>query len=329
MKIAIDAMGGDLAPYETVKGAILAASSRNDINIALIGDKKRIYEVFEMTNSSVPSNVEIIHTDIYVTMQDEPMSVVKEKIDSSMAIGLKMLKDECVHAFVSAGNTGALHAGSTLTVRKIKGVRRSAIATVLPFKMPILMLDAGANPTVSEDILHQWAILGSRYAELMFGIASARVGLLNIGAEEHKGTDVTKEAYRALSNDKRINFVGNIEANRLLFSPCDVLVTDGFSGNVVLKLFEGAGEFLQSSLKEMYSKNAFTKLSFLSVKDDLKDFNKMFDSSVFGGAPLLGLSKPVIKAHGGSKDIDIKNAILEAAKYYEFGIIQKLEDILQ
>ena len=328
MKIAIDAMGGDFAPYETVQGAILAASSRNDINISLIGDKKRILDVFEKINSCVPSNIEIIHTDTYITMEDDPMSVLKEKIDSSMALGLKMLKDDSVQAFLSAGNTGALHAGSTLTVRKIKGIRRSAIATILPFKTPILMLDAGANPTVSEDILHQWAILGSRYAEIMFGISNPRVGLLNIGVEEHKGTEATRGAYKTLLIDKRINFVGNIESNQLLFSPCDVLVTDGFSGNIVLKLFEGAGRFLQDSLKEIYSKNVVTKFSFLSVKDELKEFNKMFDSSAFGGAPLLGLSKPVIKAHGGSKAIDIKNAIIEATKYYEFDIISKIEEIL-
>jgi glycerol-3-phosphate acyltransferase PlsX len=329
MKIAIDAMGGDFAPFETVKGALMAASSRNDINILLIGDEKRILDVHEVTNSKIPSNIEIIHTDTYISMQDDPMSVIKEKSDSSMAIGLKILKDGVADAFLSAGNTGALHAGSTLTVRKIKGIRRSAIATLLPFKSPILMLDAGANPTVSSDVLHQWAILGSRYAELMFGIDRPRVGLLNIGVEEHKGTDVTKDAYCALSDDKRINFVGNVESNQLLYSPCDVLVTDGFTGNVVLKLFEGSGRFLHDYLKEIYSKNAFTRLSFLSVKDGLEEFNKMFDASLFGCAPLLGLSKPVIKAHGSSKAIDIKNAVIEASKYYEFEIIQKIEEILQ
>ncbi|MBO5380021.1 MAG: hypothetical protein J6A90_06820 [Clostridia bacterium] len=152
MKIAIDAMGGDRAPYETVKGSILAADSRNDINIILIGDEKEILEVLEKTKLTLPPNVDILHTDSYIAMQDDPMSVVKEKSDSSMAIGLKMLKEDEADAFLSAGNTGALHAGSTLTVRKIKGVRRSAIATILPFNTPILMLDAGANPVVSEDV---------------------------------------------------------------------------------------------------------------------------------------------------------------------------------
>lgn len=329
MKIAIDAMGGDRAPSETVKGAILAADSRNDINIILIGDENEIAEVLEKADLSLPPNVDIVHTDSYVAMQDDPMSVVKDKNDSSMAIGLKMLKDDEADAFLSAGNTGALHAGSTLTVRKIKGVRRSAIATILPFNTPILMLDAGANPTVSEDVLHQWAILGSHYAELIFGITNPRVGLLNIGTEAHKGTSVTQEAYRLLSSDARINFVGNVESNQLLFSPCDVLVTDGFTGNIVLKLFEGAGQFLHQSFEEMYSKNMLTKLSFLTVKDQLKNFNKMFDSSEYGGAPFLGLSKPVIKAHGSSGAVDIKNAIIAAAKYYEFGVIEKIEEFLQ
>ena len=278
---------------------------------------------------SLPPNVEIFHTDRFITMKDDPMSIVKDKSDSSMAVGLIMLKNGLVDAFLSAGNTGALHAGSTLTVRKIKGVRRSAIATVLPFPNPILMLDAGANPTASADVLHQWAILGARYFELVLGVKNPRVGLLNIGVEENKGTEVLQEAYKHLSNDERINFVGNVESSQILFSPCDVLVTDGFSGNIVLKLFEGAGRYLEESLAKIYSQNAITKLSYLSVKESLSDFSRMFDSSVYGGAPLLGLSKPVIKAHGSSKATDIKNAILEASRYYEFGVIEKIEAILQ
>lgn len=329
MKIAIDAMGGDHAPNEVVKGAILAANSRNNIQIILIGDKEIISNVLLEFYISLPPNVEIFHTDRFITMKDDPMSIVKDKSDSSMAVGLIMLKNGVVDAFLSAGNTGALHAGSTLTVRKIKGVRRSAIATVLPFPNPILMLDAGANPTASADVLHQWAILGARYFELVLGVKNPRVGLLNIGVEENKGTEVLQEAYKHLSNDERINFVGNVESSQIMFSPCDVLVTDGFSGNIVLKLFEGAGRYLEESLAKIYSQNAITKLSYLSVKESLSDFSRMFDSSVYGGAPLLGLSKPVIKAHGSSKATDIKNAILEASRYYEFGVIEKIEAILQ
>ena len=191
------------------------------------------------------------------------------------------------------------------------------------------MLDAGANPTASADVLHQWAILGARYFELVLGVSNPRVGLLNIGVEENKGTASLQEAYKLLSSDGRINFVGNVESSQIMFSPCDVLVTDGFSGNIVLKLFEGAGRYLQESLTKIYSQNAITKLSYLSVKESLSNFSKMFDSSVYGGAPLLGLSKPVIKAHGSSKATDIKNAILEASKYYEFSVTQKIEAILQ
>ena len=329
MRIAVDAMGGDNAPLEIVNGTYQASLECEDVEITLIGDEKQILASFNELGLSIPSNIKLVHTDVAITMDDDPMIIMKEKNNSSMAIGLKMLKDDEADAFLSAGNTGALHAGSTLTVRKIKGVRRSAIATILPFNTPILMLDAGANPAVSEDVLHQWAILGSHYAELMLGITNPRVGLLNIGTEAHKGTSVTQEAYRLLSSDDRINFVGNVESNQLLFSPCDVLVTDGFTGNVVLKLFEGAGHFLHQSFEEMYSKNMLTKLSFLSVKDQLKNFNKMFDSSEYGGAPFLGLAKPVIKAHGSSGAIDIKNAIIAAAKYCEFGVIEKIEECLQ
>ena len=329
MKIAIDAMGGDFAPLEVVKGAILAANSRNDIQIILIGDKEIISNVLLEFDFSLPSSIEIFHTECFIRMNDDPMFIVKEKASSSMGLGLKMLKSGEVDAFISAGNTGALHAGSTLTVRKIKGVRRSAIATILPFPNPILMLDAGANPTASADVLHQWAILGARYFELVLGVSNPRVGLLNIGVEENKGTASLQEAYRFLSTDGRINFVGNVESSQIMFSPCDVLVTDGFSGNIVLKLFEGAGRYLQESLMKIYSQNVITKLSYLSVKESLSNFSKMFDSSVYGGAPLLGLSKPVIKAHGSSKATDIKNAILEASRYYEFGVIEKIEAILQ
>ena len=331
MRIAVDAMGGDNAPYEIVKGAYLASEhckSNKDLEIVLIGDEAKILACFSELDANLLNNVRIVHTDIEVTMEDDPMVVMKEKNNSSMAIGLKMLKNNEVDAFISAGSTGALHAASTLIVRKIKGVRRSAIASILPFDRPILLLDSGANPTVTADILNQWAIIGSTYVNEMLGIDNPRVGLLNNGTEEHKGTPVAQEAYCLLKNNQYINFVGNIESREIPNSPCDVLITDGFTGNIALKLAEGMGAFFFSTLKKVYTTNTKTKISYLLVKKQLKGLKSTFSSSSYGGAPLLGLSKPVIKAHGSCKFENIFSAILQAINYSNSNIIEKVQKSL-
>lgn len=328
MRIAIDAMGGDNAPLEIVKGAFHAANDNTDVEIVLFGDEKKIIDSFTEIEQKIPSNIKIVHTDVEVKMEDDPMVVIKEKNNSSMALGLQALKDEDVDAFLSAGNTGALHVGSTLMIRKIKGVRRSAIATVLPFEKPILMLDSGANPEVTEDILEQWAVIGSAYSNLMFNIEKPRVGLLNNGTEEMKGTTVHQAAYKMLKENKNINFIGNIESKQLTSSPCDVLVTDGFTGNITLKLIEGFGMFMFSSLKDMFTDNLLTKFSYLCMKKNLKKFKVKFDASEYGGAPLLGLNKPVIKAHGSSKEKDIRSAVKQAIKYCQLNVAEKMAENL-
>lgn len=326
MNIAIDAMGGDNAPYEIVKGVYNAAKEYNDITFTLLGDNNAI-EIC-LNDCEKLDNIKIIHTNSFVTMEDDPMIVMKEKNDSSMAIGLKMLKNDEFDGFISAGSTGALHTASTLIVRKIKGIRRSAIATIIPFEKPILMLDSGANPTVTADVLNQWAILGSVYMNKMLGIENVRVGLLNNGTEEHKGTPEVQEAHQLLKNNDKINFVGNVESKELPNSPCDVLITDGFTGNIVLKLLEGMAKFFFGSLKNVFTTNAKTKLSYLLAKKELKGMKNSFDSSKYGGAPLLGLAKPVIKAHGSSDANDIKNAIVQTIEYVETGIINKVVESL-
>ncbi len=328
MKIAIDAMGGDNAPLEIVKGTVVAAQNNPEVKIALIGNEKAILNSLSEIGKTLPENIEIIHTDVEVTMEDDPMVVMKDKSNSSMAVGLKLLKDGEVDAFLSAGNTGALHVGSTLMIRKIKGVRRSAIATVLPFHKPILMLDSGANPEVTEDILLQWAIIGSAYSHLMFDIEKPRVGLLNNGTEERKGTAVHQVAYQLLKDNEHINFIGNVESKQLTNCPCDVLVTDGFTGNITLKLIEGLGMFMFSSLKDMFTANLITKAAFVCMKKQLKQFKRMFDSSKYGGAPLLGLNKPVFKAHGSSKERDIKNAVKQVIKYCDLNVVEKMSSQL-
>ncbi len=326
MNIAIDAMGGDNAPYEIVKGTYNAALLRPDIKMTLLGDIKAINDCLE--SKELPSNLSVIHTNSFVTMEDDPMIVMKEKNDSSMAIGLNLLKNSEFDGFVSAGSTGALHAASSLIVRRIKGIRRSAIATIIPFEKPILMLDSGANPTVTADILNQWAILGSVYMNKMLNIDNVRVGLLNNGTEEHKGTPEVQEAYQLLKNNDKINFVGNVESKELPNSPCDVLITDGFTGNITLKLLEGMAKFFFGSLKKVFIKNTKTKISYLLTKKELKSLKSSFDSSKYGGAPLLGLAKPVVKAHGSSNATDVTNAIMQTIEYVDTNIIQKVAESL-
>ncbi len=328
MNIAVDAMGGDNAPFEVVKGVYDASLENSEIQITLIGDETKIKACMDELNASLPSNVTIVHTDVFVTMEDDPMIVMKEKNNSSMAIGLKMLKEGKVDGFVSAGSTGALHAASTLIVRKIKGVRRSAIATVLPFGDGTLLLDCGANPTVTADLLSQWAYIGSVYMKRVFGMESPRVGLLNNGTEEHKGTPTAQEAYALLKERKDINFVGNIESKELPNGPCDVIVTDGFTGNITLKLIEGMGKLIFSRLKSMFTANVGTKVSYLLMKKELKKLKKDFDSSEYGGAILLGLAKPVIKAHGSSKAKEIRIAIGQTSEYVSSGIIDEVSAVL-
>lgn len=332
MRIAIDAMGGDNAPYEIVKGTYLASEyckSNPEIEIVLIGDEAKILPCFSEFNDSIPNNISIVHTDVVITMEDDPMLVMKEKNNSSMAMGLKMLKNGEIDAFISAGSTGALHTASTLIVRKIKGIRRSAIASILPFDKPILLLDSGANPTVTADILNQWAIIGSAYVNEMLGIEEPKVGLLNNGTEEHKGTPTVQEAYALLKENKHINFVGNIESREIPNSPCDVLITDGFTGNITLKLAEGMGNFMFSVLKKAFTANTKSKISYLLIKNQLKDLKKNFSSSSYGGAPLLGISKPVIKAHGSCKAENIYCAILQAISYSKSNIIERVQESLK
>ncbi len=323
MKIIIDAMGGDNAPEEIVAG-IAGASLKTNSDLIVVGDKAKI----EKCLSGKPYNkarVEIVHTDVSITMEDDPLTVVRSKKDSSMGVGLRLLKDEG-DAFVSAGNTGALHAGSSLIIRPIKGINRSGIATILPFPRPILLMDCGANVNVTADYLLQWAIVGSVYMKNVHGISSPEVGLLNNGTEEHKGTQIQIDAYQKLSELDTVKFVGNVEAKEIPSSPCDILVTDGFTGNVTLKLIEGMAKFFFGTLKDMYTKNMMTKMSFLVMKDQLKGMKNSFDASEYGGAPLLGLQKPVIKAHGSSDRRAIENAISQAEKFVNTHVISDITE---
>ena len=326
MRIIIDAMGGDNAPGEIVKGAVEAAKN-SEVDIVLVGDKAKIEQCLKSCNAPAKI-VDIVHTDSVITMEDDPMSILRAKKNCSMAVGLRMLK-EGGDAFISAGNTGALHAGSSLIIRPVRGVMRSGIATILPFARPVLLMDCGANVTVTADYLEQWAIMGSLYMKNVMGVNEPEVGLLNNGTEEGKGTQIQIDAYKKLKELENIHFVGNVESREIPNAPCDILVTDGFTGNITLKLAEGMAKFMFSQLKVMYTKNPMTKMSFLVMKDQLKAMKKSFDASEYGGAPLLGLQKPVIKAHGSSDAKAITNAVYKAEAFIRTGVITEMEALMQ
>ena len=318
MKILIDAMSGDNAPLEILKGAALAAAEFSEHTIMLVGDENIISDI-AVKNEIDITGISIIHSDSVISMEDSPLSVVREKRDSSMSVGFKTLSKGEVDAFVSAGNTGALITGATIIVRRIYGINRAAIASILPLSNPVLLMDSGANLTVSSDNICQFAFMGAKYMEKIYGVDRPRIGQLNNGTEYNKGNLLQTESYQILS-ESGLNFVGNIEAKEVPFDVCDVLVTDGFTGNIFLKCVEGMGKFLMGTLKDVMTTNVVTMMSTLTMKEKIKEMKLRFDSSEHGGAPILGISKPVIKAHGSSDAKAIKNAVRQAIFFVETGI---------
>ena len=321
MKILIDVMSGDNAPLEMIKGAEMAAKEFNEA-IAIIGEENVIADI-AVKNEINLENIEIVNAPSVITMEDKPMCVVREKRDSSMSMGLKMLADGQVDAFVSAGNTGALITGATLIVRRIMGINRAAIATVLPLSNPVLLMDSGANLTVTSDNISQFAFMGAKYMEKIYGIDRPRVGQLNNGTEYNKGNALQVESYQVLS-ESGLDFVGNVESKEVPFGVCDVLVTDGYTGNIFLKSVEGMGKFMMGLLKDVLKTNIATMVSALTMKEKLQDIKHRFDTSEHGGAPLLGISKPVIKAHGSSDAKAIKNAVRQAIHFVQTGINEEI-----
>ncbi len=318
MKILVDVMSGDNAPLEMIKGAAFAAKEYSDHDIAVIGDENVISDV-AVKNDIDLSEIEIINATSVITMEDKPMCVVREKRDSSMSRGLKLLSEGAVDAFVSAGNTGALITGATLIVRRIVGINRAAIASVLPLSNPVLLMDSGANLTVTSDNISQFAFMGAKYMEKIYGIERPRVGQLNNGTEYNKGNALQVESYQVLS-ESGLEFVGNVESKEVPFGVCDVLVTDGYTGNIFLKCVEGMGKFMMGLLKDILKTNIATMVSALTMKEKLSEVKHRFDTSEHGGAPLLGICKPVIKAHGSSDAKAIKNAVRQAIHFVETGI---------
>lgn len=309
-RIIVDMMGGDNAPAETVKGVALA---RQELcaDYILVGDRAQIEQAAKEAEVTL-DGCEIVDTPVVITMEDEATAVVRAKTDSSMSIGLKLLAEGRGDAFVSTGNTGALFTGANLIVRRMKSVRRPAIAAMLPMQPPVLLLDSGANISVTPEYLEQFAVMGTVYMKSMMDVERPRVGLLNNGAEAHKGTELQVEAYSLLSQCPEINFVGNVEGNRAMFNACDVLVADGYTGNIFLKTMEGMGKLMLKTMKGLFYENLRSKLAAGMVMSGIKEIKQNFDASEFGGAPILGIAKPVIKAHGSSDAKAFKNAIRQA-----------------
>ncbi|MBQ9085923.1 MAG: phosphate acyltransferase PlsX [Clostridia bacterium] len=325
-RIILDMMGGDKAPAEMVKGVCLA-SKELQAEYILVGDRTQMLAAAEENGLSL-DGFEIVDTSVVITMEDDAISVTRGKADSSMSIGLKLLAEGRGDALVSTGNTGALFTGANLIVRKIKGLRRPAIAAMLPMQPPVLLLDSGANVSVTPEYLEQFAVMGSAYMKKVMGVENPRVGLLNNGAEEHKGTEVQIEAYRLLSQNPELNFVGNVEGNRVMHNACDVLVADGFSGNILLKTMEGMGKLMLKTMKGLFLANTRTKIAALAFKSRLGEVKKNFDAGEFGGAPILGIARPVIKAHGSSDAKAFKNAIRQAVVYTENEVTEEMTEAL-
>ncbi|MBR4061466.1 MAG: phosphate acyltransferase PlsX [Clostridia bacterium] len=322
MRVIVDCMGGDKAPLEVVKGAY-AASLEYNANFILVGDRAEILRIADAEEMDL-RRFDIVDAPLTIEMTDPPLAVMKAKKESSMNVALTMLAEGKGDALVSTGNTGALFTGATLIVRKIKGIKRAAIASILPMSPPVLLLDSGANISVTPAYLEQFAIMGSIYMHKIYGLSAPRVGLLNNGAEETKGTELQLESYKLLSDSPSLNFVGNIEANMVPKDACDVLVTDGFTGNILLKSIEGMGKMMLRTMKDIFYSDMLAKISGLLIKKKINEVKAVFDPNEHGGAPILGISKPVIKAHGSSNAKAVKNAIRQAIAYADSGVIYSI-----
>lgn len=323
MKIIVDGMGGDKGCKEVVKGCV-DATKELGINILIVGQEAKLVD--ELSKYEYPHDkIEVINAEEVISNDEEPALAIRRKKNSSVVVGLKALAEGIGDGFVSAGSTGALLAGGLFIVKRINNIERAAIGTVYPtIKGISLLIDAGANVDCKPEYLLQFAVMGSIYCEKILDKESPKVGLVNIGTEEGKGNSLVKDAYNLLKESK-LNFIGNIEARDIPNGIADVIVCDGFVGNVVLKLTEGMAISIFSKLKEDISKSSISKIGALMLKPQLKSFVKLMDYREYGGAPLLGLKKPVVKAHGSSDSIAIKNAIKQVKNFVEKDVINLIE----
>ncbi|MCH5315247.1 MAG: phosphate acyltransferase PlsX [Eubacterium sp.] len=323
MKIIIDAMGGDNAPLEILKGTMLAVEEYG-ISAILVGDEEIINKCAS-DNKLDLKNTQIVDAKEVITMHDDAKSVLKQKSGSSMAVGFRLLNEGAGDAFVSAGNSGAITVGATLITKRINGVKRPAIASVMPSaNKPFLLMDCGANTECRAEFLYQFGLIGSLYMKHILKYDNPAVALANNGTEDTKGTAVVKEAYELMKNAP-YNFIGNIEGRHIPFGDADVVVADGFTGNLILKTYEGVAKVLMNGIKSAFMKNTVSKLSYLGVKSGIDDMKKQFDYKEYGGAVLLGVKKPVVKAHGSADARTFKNAVKQAVWFLDNNLIEEIE----
>lgn len=324
MKIIIDAMGGDNAPAEIVKGAVRAKRELG-VDVVLVGQQEAVKNCLRAEGCN---DIEVINAEEVVTMEDDPSTAIRRKKDSSMAVALGLLRDGAGDAVVSAGSTGALLTGATLVVKRIHGIRRAALAPVLPAgEHGVMLIDCGANVECTAEYLLQFAYMGSFYAKKLMGCENPRVGLLSNGTEPGKGGELQHQAYALMQqahDEGRLNFVGNVEGIGVFAGEADVIVTDGFTGNVMLKTTEGVIKFMMKQLKGVFYKSTVNKLAAAVLKKDLGVMKRSMDVNEVGGTALIGISKPVIKAHGSSNAASIFAAVRQSVNYVNTGIIDDI-----
>ena len=334
MNIIIDAMGGDFAPGVPVRGG-LQARENYGCDVTFVGKEAEIRAELEKQGiQELPKGVRVVNATEVVEMHDDPARACLKKKDSSMSVGLRMVRDGEGDAFVSAGSTGALLSGATLIVKRIKGIRRSCVAPLVPTgRGRALLIDAGANAECTPEYLLQFAYMGSFYMQKVQGITSPRVGLVNIGAEPEKGSELYKETHALLQEAHdagRINFAGNVEPTMIASREApDVLVADGFVGNIVLKTMEGTANFIVHALKDIFKTNLKTKMGYLMIKDQMGPFKKSIDSREVGGSAMMGIQKPVIKAHGNSDEYAFQHAVRQAVEFVKADVNGEIEQNIQ
>ena len=328
VKVAVDAMGGDNAPSEIVKGAVEAVEERKDISVVLVGNQPIVEE--ELAKYQYPKEqIEIRHASEVILTEEPPVNAIRKKKDSSIVVGMKMVKAGEADAFVSAGSSGAILVGGQVIVGRNKGVERPPLAPLIPTEKGVsLLIDCGANVDARPSHLVQFAKMGSIYMEHVVGIKNPTVAIVNIGAEEEKGNALVKETFPLLKECKDINFIGSIEAREIPHGGADVVVCEAFVGNVILKLYEGVGATLLSKVKEGMMSRLRSKIGALLVKPALKATLKSFDASRYGGAPLLGLKGLVVKTHGNSTANEVRNSILQCVTFKEQAINEKIRESL-
>lgn len=326
MNIIVDTCGGDNGAAEAIKGCVAAAHDF-DVEITLVGNASAIRT--ELEKYSDISRIHVVHADGVIDNYDSPVEAIKRKKDSSMVVGFRMLKEGSGDGFLSAGNTGALLAGATLIVGRLKGVERPALAPFMPKDNGVFMLlDAGANTNCKPVNLVQFAIMASSYVKHVLGIQSPKVALLNVGTEDGKGDDLRKKTFLLLKQAP-VNFVGNIEARDIPYTNADIVVADGFTGNVTLKLYEGVARYFINMMKGMFLKNIASRLAAIVMRGALKEFKNKMDYTEYGGAPLLGVKKPVFKTHGSSKAKEFYHTIEKIKKFTESNILNEISDCIK